>query len=51
VKDQWVILHRQGLNGRYYGALSCDGRSIVGTTSWYPQGMLWQASIDEGTVR
>ena len=45
-----VVLYRSGVNGRYYGALSPDGRLIAGHASWYGAGDRWAAEIrtDEG---
>lgn len=40
-----VTLYRSGQNGRYYGRLSPDGRTIEGLASWYKSGDYWTASI------
>ncbi len=40
-----VVLHRAGLNGRYYGRLSPDGRTIEGRASWYRGNDYWTAEV------
>ena len=40
-----VVLFRKGVNGRYFGTLSPDGRSIQGDASWYGKGDRWSAVI------
>ncbi|MET0278940.1 MAG: caspase family protein [Pseudorhodoplanes sp.] len=43
-----VVLYRRGVNGRYFGALSPDGRMIWGHASWYGAGDRWAAEIKSG---
>jgi len=43
-----VELTRDGNGGVYYGTISPDGGSIVGTTSWYPEGKTWSGTIGGG---
>lgn len=43
-----VVLTRDGNGGVYYGTISPDGGSIVGTTSWYPEGKTWSGTIGSG---
>jgi hypothetical protein len=45
-----VVLKRDGNNGRYFGSIGCDGRTITGSASWYPAGMIWTATIAGGGV-
>ena len=40
-----VVLTRDGNGGTYSGTISSDGRSIVGTASWYPAGTTWSGVI------
>lgn len=41
-----VVLYRRGVNGRYFGALSADGRFVSGHASWYGAGDSWSAAIE-----
>jgi len=46
VRQNTVILYRDGIQGSYFGQLSSDGREIItGTGSWYPPGGYWTARI------
>ncbi len=39
------VFYRQGMNGRYYAAVGADGRSLVGTGSWYGARETWTGRI------
>ncbi|MFO1015509.1 MAG: hypothetical protein U1E50_17290 [Caulobacteraceae bacterium] len=39
------VFYRQGMNGRYYAAVGPDGRSLVGTGSWYSARDTWTGRI------
>ena len=41
-----VVLYRRGVNGRYFGTLSADGRFVSGHASWYGAGDNWSAAIE-----
>jgi hypothetical protein len=41
-----IVLRRAGLNGRYFGTLSADGRFVSGHASWYGAGDNWSAAIE-----
>lgn len=41
-----VVLYRHGVNGRYFGTLSADGRFVSGHASWYGAGDHWSAAIE-----
>jgi hypothetical protein len=45
VNGDQVVLYRHGNNGRYYGTIAPDGKSIQGTASWYEKGWSWSATI------
>ena len=45
-----VTLYRAGLNGRYFGTISDDGRLIWGHASWYGAGDRWAAEIHKVTA-
>jgi hypothetical protein len=47
VKGDAVVLYRRGLNGRYFGTLSADGRFVSGHASWYGSGDNWSAAIEK----
>ena len=40
-----VVFKRDGNGGRYFGAIGCDGHSVVGSASWYAAGVIWTATI------
>jgi hypothetical protein len=42
-----VVLYRRGLNGRYFGTLSADGRFVSGHASWYGAGDNWSAATEK----
>ena len=48
VSGRDVVLTRDGNSGTYLGKISSDGRSIVGTASWYPAGTTWSGIIAGG---
>jgi hypothetical protein len=41
-----LVLYRHGVNGRYFGTLSADGRLVSGHASWYGAGDHWSAAIE-----
>ena len=45
-----VTLYRLGLNGRYFGTISDDGRLVWGHASWYGAGDRWAAEIHNVTA-
>lgn len=45
-----VVLYRRGLNGRYFGTLSADGRFVSGHASWYGAGDNWSGVIETEQV-
>jgi hypothetical protein len=47
VNGDAVVLFRRGLNGRYFGTLSLDGRFVSGHASWYGAGDHWSAAIEK----
>jgi hypothetical protein len=47
LKADAVVLYRRGLNGRYFGTLSADGRFVSGHASWYGAGDNWSAAIEK----
>ena len=47
VKGDAVVLYRRGLNARYFGTLSADGRFVSGHASWYGAGDHWSAAIEK----
>lgn len=50
LNDDTVVLYRRGLNGRYFGTLSADGRFVSGHASWYGAGDNWSAAIEKEQV-
>jgi hypothetical protein len=42
-----VVLYRRGVNGRYFGTLSADGRFVSGHASWYGAGDSWSGAIEK----
>ena len=46
VNGRDVTLTRDGNGGTYFGTVSADGQSIVGTASWYPAGTTWSGVIE-----
>ena len=50
VKGNQVVLYRHDNNGRYFGTISPDGKSIKGTASWYEKDWTWTAKIMDGKI-
>lgn len=48
VEGRKVVLDRDGMQGSYSGTVSPDGRSIIGTATWYPSGATWSGRISNG---
>lgn len=46
VRGDALVLYRRGVNGRYFGTLSADGRFVSGHASWYGAGDNWSAAIE-----
>lgn len=47
LRGDQVVLYRRGINGRYFGPVGQDGRSIRGgTASWYDRATWWSADIE-----